>query len=458
MVDRLSALDASFLYLEQPGTPMHVGGVMVLQPARRGVDLDGVQRMVENRLARVPRYRQKIKTVPGFLGLPVWIDDTKFDISYHVRLSALPSPGTDEQLWELVARLMSRPLDRSRPLWEFYLVEGLRRQRIAMVYKTHQALADTRTALDIGQVVLDETPAARDDVAALWMPRAEPGPIALMAGAVRDTAARPRQVADTMRANRGDLARTVGRVWEGLVGMVSAARSMVGPAPHGPLNVPISSQRRFAVARATLADVTAVRTAHGGTVNDVVLTVVAGALRNWLMSRGEAVRPSTTVRAMSPVRGDGERSRVAAHLVDLPVGEPSPVVRLHHVRHAMQVHEESGESVAADVLVRLSGFAPPTLQALAARAASGYSSRIFNLTVTNASGPQRRLYAAGARLTETFPVVPIPRNQVVAVGVTSYNGGVFFGLNADRDTMPDADDLGGLIEEALAELVEASSG
>jgi WS/DGAT/MGAT family acyltransferase len=242
------------------------------------------------------------------------------------------------------------------------------------------------------------------------------------------------------------------------------------------LNVRVSRARRFAVAKAPLADLKKVRATHGGTVNDVVLAVVAGALRSWLLSRGEVVTSHTTIRAMAPLSvrdeettntpagmvGSAEgagplqgvgKNRVTAHLIDLPVGEPSPVVRLHHVSHAMRAHADSGQSVAADALVRLGGFAPPTLHALGARAASSFSQRIFNILVTNVPGPQVSLYAAGAKMLEIFPVVPLARNQAVSIGVTSYDGGVYFGLNADRDAMPDVDNLGRMVEEAVDELL-----
>jgi WS/DGAT/MGAT family acyltransferase len=229
------------------------------------------------------------------------------------------------------------------------------------------------------------------------------------------------------------------------------------------LNVRVSRARRFAVAKAQLADLKKVRATHGGTVNDVVLAVVAGALRSWLLSRGEVVTSHTTIRAMAPLSVRDEEttntpagmvgSKVTANLIDLPVGEPNPVVRLHQVSHAMRAHADSGQSVAADALVRLGGFAPPTLHALGARAASSFSQRIFNILVTNVPGPQVSLYAAGAKMLEIFPVVPLARNQAVSIGVTSYDGGVYFGLNADRDALPDVDNLGRMVEESVEELL-----
>jgi WS/DGAT/MGAT family acyltransferase len=274
---------------------------------------------------------------------------------------------------------------------------------------------------------------------------------------------RPGEIIDNVRTAMLGGVATMRKVADALGGIASVVLAAARPSPGGPLNVPISTQRRFAVARTKLEDYRAVRSNHGGDVNDVVLAVVSGALRNWLLSRGEAVTHSTTVRAMTPVsvRGDAEAgtdgpawgSRVASYLVDLPVGESNPVLRLTHVSHAMQAHKESGQSVGAETLVRLSGFAPPTMHSLGARVANSFSQRIFNLVITNVPGPQFPLYAAGAQMIEMFPVVPLAKNQAVSIGITSYNGGVYYGLNADRDAMPDVDALAALIEESLQELM-----
>lgn len=466
MADRLSALDAAFLYLEDATTPMHVGGVVVLRRPKSGFDYDRLVALIEQRLALVPRYRQKVIHVPGRLARPVWSDDPDFDITYHVRRSALPKPGSDAQLHDLVARLMSRPLDHSRPLWETYLVEGLGRNRLAVITKTHQAVVDGIGAIEIGQVMLDVSPNARTPVQNLWMPTPAPSPAQLVLDAVAEAVQRPGELVENTRSAVLDTVATVRKVAGAVGGVVSALRTAVRPAPGSPLNVRISPQRRFAVARTKLEDYRAVRRAHGGTVNDVVLAALSGALRSWLLSRGEVVTASTTIRAMAPLSvrdGDGPANgpvgnRVSAFLVDLPVGEPNPVVRLHHVSHAMRAHHESGQSVAADALVRVSGFAPPTLHALGARAASSFSKRIFNVIVTNVPGPQVPLYAAGARMVEMFPVVPLAKNQALSIGVTSYDGGVYYGLNADRDAMSDVDVLASMVEESVEELVGTVSG
>ncbi len=465
MPPRLSALDASFLYLEQATTPMHVGAVSIFRRPRAGFDYDGLVDLIEQRMALVPRYRQKVRHVPANLARPVWVDDPDFDVAYHVRRSALPRPGSDEQLTELVARLMSRPLDHSRPLWEMYLVEGLSRGRTAVLTKTHQAMVDGISAIDIGQVILDVSPEPRAVVGELWMPRPEPSGVQLVLGAVAEAVAQPGVIVDNARSAAGDAVATAGKIAGAVGHLFSIARTASRRTPDTPLNVDISSSRRFSIARTELESYRKIRTAHGCSVNDVVLSVVSGALRSWLLSRGEPVTASSSVRAMVPlsVRGEADvpssatsgtlGNRVSSFLVDLPVGEPSPVVRLHHVTHAMREHTATGQSVGADTLVRIGGFAPPTLHALGARAASGFSKRIFNLVVTNVPGPQFPLYAAGARMLEMFPVVPLAKGQALAIGLTSYDGGVYYGFNGDRDAMADVDVLAGMVDESLDELL-----
>jgi len=464
MADRLNPLDVSFLYLEGPRTPMHVGGLAVFEPPSDGFDYDKFVGLIEHRISLVPRYRQKIKSVPGHLANPVWVDDSDFDLAYHVRRSALPRPGSDEQLRELVARVQSRALDRNRPLWEMYLVEGLAGGRLAVIQKTHHAMVDGISAVDIGQVILDVTPVPREISEDLWMPRPEPGAAGLLFDAVSEIVRRPTAVADTLRIAMADARNAAASISTAVAGVLSAARVAARPAPDSPLNVAIGAQRRFAVARTELEDYKKVRKLGGGTVNDVVLATVAGAIRGWMLSRGESVMPSSTVRAMVPVsvRGDSESgtsgNRVSSYLVDLPVGEPNPTVRLSQVSYAMKAHKESGQSVGAEALVALSGFAPPTLHALGARAANSFTRRLFNVVVTNVPGPQFPLYASGARMLEMFPVIPLAAGQALSIGLTSYDGGVFYGLNADRDAMHDVEVLGSLLEESLAELVAVTSG
>jgi WS/DGAT/MGAT family acyltransferase len=459
MAERLTTLDASFLYLEDPTTPMHVGGVLVLDPPPGG--LGAIRDLVAARLPLVPRYRQRIVEVPGHLANPVWADDPDFDVEYHVRTAGLPRPGSEDQLLALVSRTMSRPLDRTRPLWEMYLVEGLTGGRIAVITKTHPALVDGLSAIDIGQVLLDIDPQCPAPGPDDWSPRRLPSGLELVRQALDEYVHRPSSVMDAARASVTDLRSTAGRVSTAAGGLLRAARSAAFAAPRSPLNAPIGRQRRIAVARADLDDIKTIRKAHGGTVNDVLLTVIAGALREWLLSRGQAVVGGTSVRALVPVslqdEDSGSTTRVSSHLVDLPVGEPSPWVRLSRLSYAMRSVAQQGRSVGADSLIALTGFAPPTLHALGARAARGLSRRLFNLIITNVPGPQVPLYAAGARMHEVFPVVPLARGQGLSIGMTSYNGRVFFGLNADRDSVGDVEVLADLIEQEVTELVDSSA-
>jgi diacylglycerol O-acyltransferase len=464
MTDRLSALDVSFLYLETPTTAMHVGGVAIFEPPRGNgegsFDYDALVDLVSQRISLVERYRQKVRWVPGRLANPVWVDDEDFDITYHVRRSALPRPGSMDQLRELVGRVQSRQLDRNRPLWEIYLVEGLEDGRFAIITKTHHAMVDGISAVDISTLILDVGTTPRHVPDDGWVPRQEPSRLDLVVGALADNLRRPTQVVDTVRAGVTDARATAGRAAGAAAGIVSAVRSSLRPAPTSPLNATIGEQRRYGMAATELDDYKRVRKAHGGTVNDVVLATVAGALRTWMLTRGESVTPKTVVRAMVPVSVRAEDqagalgNRVSALFVDLPVGEPSPVVRLHQVSYAMKGHKESGQAVAADAMVALTGFAPPTIHSAAARLAAGFTKRLFNVVVTNVPGPQFPLYAAGAQMLECYPVVPIAKGQGVSIGLTSYNGGVYYGLNADRDTMPDVDVLAQCIEESLAELLD----
>ncbi|WP_328604116.1 wax ester/triacylglycerol synthase family O-acyltransferase [Amycolatopsis sp. NBC_00345] len=463
MPDRLSALDASFLYVEDHATPMHVGSVAIFERPRTGFDYGQLLDLIGARLAFLPRYRQRVLTVPGHLARPVWVDDTDFDLNYHVRRSALPQPGTDEQLFDLVARLMSRRLAPERPLWEAYFVEGLAGDRVALVTKTHQSVVDGVGTIDLGQLILDARPAAPEPFEDTWTPRREPSRAQLVFDAVTETVQRPTELVENVRSAADDAVATLGKVAETLGGVASTLRTVVSPAPSGPLNVRVSGGRLFSVVRTRLEDFRKVRAEHGGTVNDVVLAAITGALREWLLSRGSSLTPTATVRALVPMAvRDAETAefstpalvgnQVAAFLIDLPVGEPNAVLRLQHIGHAITEHLESGRSVAARGLLKVGGFAPATLHSLGARAAGSLSGRIFNVMVTNSPGPQVPMYAGEARLVEMFPVMPLMRTQALAIGVTSYHGGVYFGLNGDRKAVFDVGLLGGMIEEALEEL------
>jgi diacylglycerol O-acyltransferase / wax synthase len=329
---------------------------------------------------------------------------------------------------------------------------------LAVVTKTHPALVDGLSALDIGQVLLDVDPEAPTPAAGEWLPRRPPSGVQLVWAALDEYARRPSALVDTARDAVTDVRSTAARLTGVVGGLLRTARKTIMPAPNSPLNASLGRQRRVAVARADLGDLKKIRKAHGGTVNDVLLTVVTGALREWLLSRGEPVVVGTSVRALVPVSMRDEdaaaENRVSSYLVELPVGEPNPRVRLTRLSYAMRGIALHGQSVGADSLIALTGFAPPTLHALGARAARGLSRRLFNLVVTNVPGPQLPLYAAGSRMLEVFPVVPLARGQGLSIGMTSYDGRVFFGLNADREGVGDVDVLADLIEQEVSELVE----
>jgi len=464
----LTSLDASFLYMEGLTTPMHVGSVMVFQPRDGGFDYDGLVALISNRISLVPRYRQCVREVPGRLANPVWVDDEDFDVTYHVRRSALPRPGSDDQLQEFVARIQSRRLDRGRPLWEVYLIEGLARGRFAIVTKSHQAMVDGINALDIANVIVDGTAERDDPVAETWRPSREPSDVELVASAFVDAVRRPSQVADTVRGVMTDVKAVGGPVFSALGAVVSTvARTAVRPAPASPLNAEIGEARRYVIVGTDLADYRTVRSrlalghyADEVTINDVVLATISGALRSWLLTRGEAVHNATTVRAMVPVSVYGADDtgrvgdRVTACFVDLPVGEPGASMRLHQIAYAMRQQIEGGHAVGAESLAGLAGFTSPTLHSMGARLGSAMSRRLFNLIITNVPGPQQPLYVGNARMLSTYPVVPLARGQAVSIGLTSYDGGVYFGLNGDRDAMPDLDLLGQCLVDSLADLVE----
>ncbi|SFB61943.1 acyltransferase, WS/DGAT/MGAT [Amycolatopsis marina] len=463
MPDRLSALDASFLYVEDPATPMHVGGVAIFERPSQEFDYEDLLALIGQRLVFLPRYRQRVMAVPGHLARPVWVDDVDFDLNYHVRRSALPAPGTDAQLFDLVARLMSRPLDKDRPLWEAYFVEGLTGDRIALVTKSHQAMVDGVGTIELGQLILDTTPQDCEPCEDTWAPRRQPSRGQLLLDAFSETVQRPGELVENVRSAAQDAVATAEKVVGTVGGVASALRTVARPAPAGPLNVRVSGGRVFAVVRTSLEDYRRVRAQHGGTVNDAVLTAITGGLRQWLLSRGASLDGDSTIRALVPLAvrdvEAGEFSsasfignQVDSYLVDLPVGEPSPVLRLQHIGHAMAEHLDSGRSVTARALLRVGGFAPATLHSLGARAAGSFSGRIFNLLITNSPGPQHPLYAGPAKMTEMFPIIPLVRNQALAIGVTSYHGNVYFGLNGDRKAVSDVDLLAGMIEESLEEL------
>jgi diacylglycerol O-acyltransferase / wax synthase len=467
VAERLRPRDLAFLEQETPTTPRHNATVEVFDPGDSsgpggGFDYDRFVALIEDRISFVPRYRQRVQLVPGNLANPVWVDDDHFDIGYHVRRSALPRPGTAEQLRELVARIVSRPLDRGRPLWEIYFVEGLADGRVALLYKTHQALVDGVETVDLGQVLLDKDPEVKllggDD----WHPHRHPSSSGLLASALHDNLTESGTALDTVRHAVGSTLRTADRLTSGVsrvFGGLAARRPDRGNALSGEL----SQQRRVLGVETALADYRTIRDKHGGTINDVILATLTGALRAWLMTRAESMGGLRQIQAVVPVsvidrelEATSLGSQIAPHFVTLPIAEASPVVRLHQVSYSFQAHKDTGRAVAANRLAGIAGFAPTTFHAIGARVAAA-ESRDFQISITNVPGPQSPLYAAGAKMLSTFPIPPLLPRQALAIGVTSYDGRVFYGITADRDLVPDADVLGQCVTEALSELLDIST-
>ncbi|MED5527410.1 MAG: wax ester/triacylglycerol synthase domain-containing protein, partial [Actinomycetota bacterium] len=333
-MDRLDATDSALWFAEDTSTPRNVGGVAIFRPPEGGFDHERLVRLIRNRIAHVPRYRQRIREVPLGLSRPVWVDDATFDVAYHVRRSALPNPGTRDQLDELVARLMARPLDRSRPLWEMYLIEGLENGNFAVVTKSHQVLVDGTGAIDIAQVMLDSHAEVPDDTPDVWNPRPEPSDPELIGSALSSVLTRPTVAWDVLNTGVRDVgaAAEAVAVWakDTSVGLAKSVYAMIRSPIESPLNTRIGAQRRFARTEVSLEDLQQVHGTSVGTVNDVVLTVVTGALREWLMNRGRVLDASATLRALVPVsiqsegtswRNTNVAGQVGAFLLDLPVGE-----------------------------------------------------------------------------------------------------------------------------------------
>lgn len=439
---------------------MHVAACAVFEGPPP--DPDELLSTVEARLHLVPRYRQRLAFVPFGQGRPVWVDDPHFNLAYHVRHTALPAPGGDEQLKRLTGRVFSQALDRNRPLWEMWIVEGLTEDRFALLSKTHHALVDGVSGVDIMNVLFDTSPepmpVAPPDHG--WAPRPLPTPAQLLADALLERATVPQEMVRAARATLRGPRTMARRVGEGLVALGAFAWAGLQPAPPSRFNVSIGPHRRFTWVRADLGQFKEVKNVLGGTVNDVVVAAVSGALGSYLRSHGEDTE-GTELRAMIPVsvRADIERgalgNRVAAMWAPLPVGILDPVRRLRTVSAAMQDLKDSGQAVGAQVLTRLSGFAPTTIMSQAARLQA--RQRMFNVVVTNVPGPQIPLYVLGRQLQGLYPMVPLAENTALGIAIMSYNGQLNFGLSADYDALEDLESLADQLRSSIEELLAAAA-
>src|SRR5215218_5840972 len=420
--DRLTAVDASFVAQEGPVSHMHIGAVMI------------------------------------FEGPPPAYDD----LADHIRYTALPTPGAETQLRALAARIHSQALDRSKPLWEMWLVQGLEHNRFALITKTHHALVDGVSGVDLATVLFDlgPVPLRPEHPAAAWTPKPTPSGLDLAARGVRGVAALPFEAAARAAGAAFHPGESLAGTREALEGLGEVVWAALNPAPSTPLNVEIGPHRRLAWVRQDLRDFKRVKDALGGTVNDVELATVAGALQKWLRSRGVRTE-GLELRALVPVsiRGRDEHhqlgNRIAAMRGPLPVYVEDPVARLNVVRHAMDGLKDSKQALGAEVLAGMQALAPPTVFAQASRL--NFSTRLFNLLVTNVPGPQFPLYVLGRELQDLFPVAFLPKNHALAVAIMSYDRGMDFGLLGDYDSMPDLERLGEMLSESLAELLEAAA-
>ena len=464
--ERLSNLDASFLALESRSTHMHVGAVAVFGPgphtSDRSVDIDVIKAIIESRLESIPRYRQRIATVP-IEGHPVWVDDEHFNLDYHVRHISLPHPGTTAQLKALVGRLMSQQLDRTRPLWELFVVEGLEDGGFAIVTKIHHCMIDGISGIDLMAVILDFTPDVAIDPAVEWTPRPAPNGTEL---AVKEVS----RTISSVIAGLGDLSDVAHDFTEIAENVTRRIRAVGASLSSGwltqtgktPLNGPIGPSRLFDWIELPLDGVKAIKNTHQATVNDAMLAIVAGAVRRYLLSEGELTPDdlaSTEFRIMAPVsvRSEGERgtlgNKVAMWLMSLPIGEPDPAARIAAVKEATKNLKETDQALGASTLVQVSTGAPATLVALATRMAG--RARPFNMTVTNVPGPQFPLYLAGSTMLATYPLVPLWQSHGAGIAMFSVNGSVDVGINMDRRVIEYPGRLAPSLMEAYEELLAA---
>ena len=455
----MSPLDASFLHIEDAVTHMHIGSVGIFEGPAPGPG--EVRSAIAARLPLVPRYRQKVRFVPLALGRPTWVDDPHFNLDYHVRRTGLPAPGGDEELRNLVGRVMSQQLDRAKPLWEMWIVEGLDDGRWALISKTHHCMVDGVSATDLLSVILSNERDAESVDADDWAPGSEPNSAAPVAHSLAGRAASPYEATRTvLSAVRGPrrVARQTFDTARGLANM----RPLLNPNTASSLNGPIGPHRRWDWARARLSEVKRIRAAHDATINDVVLAAITHGFRGLLLSRGESVE-GRVIRSLVPVsvRADDEHgtynNKVSAMFAELPVEIADPVQRLQSLHEQMQHLKRSGQAVAAERLTALSGFAPGMLLSLAGRVGTRLPQSSVNTVTTTVPGPQQPLYLSGRRMLEAFPFVPLGGHVRIGVAIFSYDGGINFGVTGDYDTAPDIGVVCDGIESGIQELLSTTS-
>ncbi|MGZ8750428.1 MAG: WS/DGAT/MGAT family O-acyltransferase, partial [Pseudonocardia sp.] len=455
----MSALDASFFFAESENTPMHVGSVAVFDgpPPSYG----DVVRLLLSKLPLVPRYRQRVRPVPMQLGRPLWVDDAHFQILYHVRHTAVPGPGSDEQLRNLAGRVLGQRLDMAKPLWELWLVEGLADNRWAIISKVHHCMVDGIAGTDLMQLMFDLQPDATHDEPTPWTPQRAPSSLSVVAETVTDALTHPIQglssvpsVGSAVRAAKGiaEQGKSAART------MPSLARQAITPTARS-LNGPIGPHRRWAWTDGKFEEFKAVRTALGGTVNDVVLASITGGFRDLLQARGELSSEKLVVRSMVPVsvRRPGERNvqdnQVSAVFVDLPVGLPDPKDRLASIRGQMDEYKKTMQAVDARSIIAMGDYVAPTLLSMGVRAALQAGQFWCQAVTTNVPGPRIPLYVLGKRMVSAYAYVPIAGGTRCSIGIFSYQNTMTFGINADFDGYPDVDVLSGGIRRGIEQLL-----
>jgi diacylglycerol O-acyltransferase len=455
-LDRLTPVDASFLHQEGAHSHMHVGGMTILEgPAPKTEEF---LEQIRWRLHLVPRYRHKLAYTALDSGRPVWVDDPSFNLEYHVRHTALPVPGGWQQLQELTARIFSQRLDRSKPLWEMWLIEGLQDGRFALISKTHHSLIDGIAGIDLATVLFDISPDPQPPAnpGRPWQPHPEPSSLELLGAGVRGAVRAGFALAGGAVQALAHPDRAVTTAREAAEGLGEIVWAGLNPAPATPLNVDIGPHRRYVGVASSLDDFKLVKNAFSCTVNDVVLAVVTGALRNFLIDRGLRTE-GVELRALVPVsvRAQHEHNEMGNRIVamrgPLPVYIADPLQRLRFVKQAMDGLKESKQALGAEVIAGVQNFAPPTILAQASRL--NFSTRLFNLIVTNVPGPQFPLYVLGRKMLEAYPVAFLPDHHALAVAIMSYNGQMNFGLLGDFDALPDIESIGASIAAELAGLV-----
>ena len=461
--ERLTAQDASFLVFETPTTHMHIGGTAVfecgpLANASGGVDIDRIRRYVGSRLHWIPRYCQKLAFIP-LENHPIWVEEEYLNLTYHVRHTSLPRPGDDAQLKSLVARVMSQQLDRGKPLWELWIVEGLDRDRFAMILKTHHCVVDGMSGVDLMSVLLSPTPDTTFDEAPSYRPRRPPTTTELLAAELKRRTIGSLDLGHTLRHALEEPAATSAQVGHNLSAAWEMVRAGLKPRANTPLNRPIGAFRRFDWTSFDLTAVKRIKNALGGSVNDVVLTTIAGGIRQFLESRKVKLgrldyRVAVPVSVRSQEEQGSSGNRVSAWFVSLPVKEADPALRFARVRAATTRLKQSKQAEAIGVFTQLAEMAAPILNLGVAFAAR---MNPYNLIVTNVPGPPMPLYLLGAPMVEGYPAVPLFEYQALAVALFSYEGRLFCGVNADWDLVPDLESFVSAVEQSFAELYEVAT-